>query len=264
MPGSRGLMTRKLSRRAFGSSLFEPRAAAHSITVAIQGCRPEVKQTPSRLGDPADHLRQDVEHRHMTTYDACVHHERDLADGYYPKERSVERQLFAQTATPARESSAVATALLFFTSEYSSAANVAPARATASPLPPGTCCSVGAHPFERYLHSRNKIYPGAYQHGGLVREYVAENVPGNHHVELLGPAHELHRRVVHVLMAQLHLRVVARHLRHDIPPQLSSNDEAHRSDFSPQIVCSSRSVLSTVLANRQRKGFSRSTHGAKK
>lgn len=62
-----------------------------------------------------------------------------------------------------------------------------------------------------------------HQHGRLVGQDISEDISGDHDVELLGPADELHRRVVHVLVRQLHLRVLVVHLDHHIPPQLILN-----------------------------------------
>lgn len=60
----------------------------------------------------------------------------------------------------------------------------------------------------------------SHQHGCLIREDIAEDVTRHHDVELLGPADELHRRVVHVHVRQVNLRVVLAALDHNVPPEL--------------------------------------------
>ena len=59
------------------------------------------------------------------------------------------------------------------------------------------------------------------EHRREVREDVAEHVGGHDHVELLGVAHELHRRVVHVHVAELHVLVLLAHALRHLAPQLA-------------------------------------------
>mmetsp|Transcript_5049 Transcript_5049/g.7674 ORF Transcript_5049/g.7674 Transcript_5049/m.7674 type:complete len:291 (-) Transcript_5049:186-1058(-) len=68
---------------------------------------------------------------------------------------------------------------------------------------------------------RGKHTQAAHQHGCLVGEDVAEQVPADHSVELLGPPDELHCGVVHQHVLQVHFRVVLALLSDHIPPQLA-------------------------------------------
>ena len=59
------------------------------------------------------------------------------------------------------------------------------------------------------------------EHGGLIAEDVSEQVPREQHVELAWTAHQLHRGVVHIHVADLHIAVGGGHRIHPVPPQLA-------------------------------------------
>ena len=85
----------------------------------------------------------------------------------------------------------------------------------------------------RVERGRRQHADGTGQHGSLIRQDVAEHVVGDHHVELLGRAHQLHGGVIHVHMGKLDVRVVLRHLFHHFPPQLAGGENVglvHRAE----------------------------------
>jgi hypothetical protein len=58
------------------------------------------------------------------------------------------------------------------------------------------------------------------QHRGEVRQEIAEQVVGDDHVELLGPAGQLHRAGIGIHVRQLHIRILAVvHFLHHLAPQ---------------------------------------------
>ena len=57
------------------------------------------------------------------------------------------------------------------------------------------------------------------QHGRRIRQNIAKHITGHHHIKLLWLLYQLHRRVIHIHMAQLYLRIVRRHLRDHLTPQ---------------------------------------------
>ncbi len=57
-------------------------------------------------------------------------------------------------------------------------------------------------------------------HGGLVRQDVSEEVLGHDHVEATRLLHEQHGARVDQLVRERHVRVVLRHLFHDLDPEL--------------------------------------------
>ncbi|MNS68679.1 hypothetical protein D3C72_1019640 [compost metagenome] len=58
------------------------------------------------------------------------------------------------------------------------------------------------------------------QHGGFVRQDVAEQVAGHDDIELARVAHQLHGGVVDIHVRQLHVRILARHFNDDVAPEL--------------------------------------------
>ena len=54
--------------------------------------------------------------------------------------------------------------------------------------------------------SRGQHAERAREHRGYIREHVAEQVVGDDHVELLGPAHQLHAQRVGEHVLELHVR----------------------------------------------------------
>ena len=67
---------------------------------------------------------------------------------------------------------------------------------------------------------RRQHAEGAGEHRRHVREDVAEHVAGHHHVELLRLAHQLHGGVVHVEVAELHVRIVGVDFGYHLAPKL--------------------------------------------
>ena len=57
--------------------------------------------------------------------------------------------------------------------------------------------------------SRRQHAERAGQHGSHIREHVAEQIVGDNHVELLGPAHELHAERVSEHVIELHIGIFA-------------------------------------------------------
>lgn len=60
---------------------------------------------------------------------------------------------------------------------------------------------------------------GTGDHGGFVRQNVAEHILGDDHVELRGVLHDLHSAVVHEHLAVLHIRVLGLQPVHHSAPQ---------------------------------------------
>ena len=56
-------------------------------------------------------------------------------------------------------------------------------------------------------------------HGGLVRQDIAEHILGDDYIELGGVLHDLHRAVVHEHLAVLHIRVLGLQPVHHGTPQ---------------------------------------------
>ena len=59
------------------------------------------------------------------------------------------------------------------------------------------------------------------KHRSLIAEDVAKQVARQQHVELAGVTHQLHRRIVHVHVADIHLAITRRHRINAVPPKLA-------------------------------------------
>ena len=57
------------------------------------------------------------------------------------------------------------------------------------------------------------------QHRRRIRQNVTKHIARHNHIKLLRCHHQLHRRIVHIHMAQLHLRVVRRQLSDNLLPE---------------------------------------------
>ena len=77
---------------------------------------------------------------------------------------------------------------------------------------------------------------GPRQHGRLIAQNVTEQVGRDQHIKLFRVSDELHGTVVHVHMAQLHIRIIAMELVDHPPPELRGLEDigfVHRRDATP-------------------------------
>ncbi len=54
---------------------------------------------------------------------------------------------------------------------------------------------------------RGQHTKGAGEHGGTIRENIAEDIPGHHHIELLGVAYQLHGGVIDIHVRERHILI---------------------------------------------------------
>ena len=95
---------------------------------------------------------------------------------------------------------------------------------------------------DRFIHAEVSFaQAGGRQHAdgagdlaGFVRENVAENVAGDDDVKLLRPSDQLHGRIIHIEVIQLHFRVVLCNLGYRLSPQTGAVQHVglvHAGDF---------------------------------